>query len=167
MLQIDLRALDEGPVETVADVGPEDPLFADLEFGLDRPVAVRGRLTEAGPGRYFWKAQVGTSVALECRRCLATIGLEIAMTIEALFTTEPATDDPTVYVLEPGATACDVQPALREELLLAVPEYPLCRDNCRGLCAQCGANLNEGPCACRPEPDPRWDALRALESRDS
>jgi uncharacterized protein len=52
---------------------------------------------------------------------------------------------------------------IREELILAVPEYVLCREECRGLCPRCGKDLNEGPCACRPEPDPRWAALEALK----
>ena len=166
MLQVDLRALDEGPVETVADVEPDDPLFADLELGLRTLLAVRGRLMETGPGRYFWKAKIATTLDVVCRRCLATVGLEVAADIEALFTTEFSSDDATMYELESGATECDVRPAVREELLLAVPEYPVCRENCLGLCAKCGTNLNDGPCSCGPEPDPRWAALRALQDRD-
>ena len=42
----------------------------------------------------------------------------------------------------------DLSPLLRERLLLALPTLPLCRDDCRGLCARCGADLNAGPCGC-------------------
>ena len=166
MLQVNLRALDQGPVETVADVEPGDPLFADLEFALRAPLAVRGRLMEAGPERYFLKARIASTVDVVCRRCLATAALPVETDIEALFTLEPTPDDATMYPLEPGAAECDVRPALREELLLAVPEYPVCRENCLGLCAKCGTNLNQGPCTCGPEPDPRWAALRAVQDRD-
>jgi uncharacterized protein len=52
---------------------------------------------------------------------------------------------------------------LRENLLLSLPLQPLCRDDCRGLCPRCGANLNQEPCGCeRPPADPRMDALRKL-----
>ena len=166
MLQVDLRALHGGPVETVADVAPDDPLFADLELGLRTSLSVRGRLMEAGPGTYFWKARLATTVDVACRRCLASVGLEIEADVEALFTTESSNEDAAVYALERGATECDVRPAVREELLLAVPEYPVCREDCLGFCAKCGANLNDGRCSCVPEPDPRWAALRALQDRD-
>jgi uncharacterized protein len=56
---------------------------------------------------------------------------------------------------------------VREEFVLAAPAFVLCREDCPGLCAQCGSDLNEGPCACRPEPDPRWAVLRALQERES
>ena len=49
---------------------------------------------------------------------------------------------------------------VREEVLLALPYKPLCKPDCRGLCAQCGQDLNAGACACAPPPDPRLAALR-------
>ena len=57
----------------------------------------------------------------------------------------------------------DLRPALREQWLLNVPGYALCRDDCKGLCPTCGAELNVGPCDCAStSADPRWDALRKL-----
>jgi uncharacterized protein len=47
-----------------------------------------------------------------------------------------------------------------EDLVLALPQKILCRASCKGLCPRCGKNLNEGPCACKPEGDPRWAALQ-------
>jgi len=49
---------------------------------------------------------------------------------------------------------------VRQEAILAVPFSPQCRADCRGLCPQCGQDLNVGTCACAPPPDPRWAALR-------
>lgn len=58
----------------------------------------------------------------------------------------------------------DLGPLIREQALLAMAERPLCREECRGLCAQCGANLNEGDCACSPKVfDPRLAVLRTLK----
>jgi uncharacterized metal-binding protein YceD (DUF177 family) len=56
----------------------------------------------------------------------------------------------------------DLRPLVRDALLLELPLAPLCREDCRGLCAQCGTDLNSGPCECEPARDPRWNALDAL-----
>jgi uncharacterized protein len=54
--------------------------------------------------------------------------------------------------------------SLREQVLLAAPVKVVCRENCKGICAQCGKNLNEGACDCAPAvADPRWHALRDLK----
>jgi DUF177 domain-containing protein len=55
-------------------------------------------------------------------------------------------------------------PLVREQVLLALTDRPLCREDCRGLCPQCGANLNEKVCGCAVEKlDPRLSVLRALK----
>lgn len=57
----------------------------------------------------------------------------------------------------------NVSELIRENILLALPAKPLCREGCRGLCPQCGTNLNEGTCRCRSgSPDPRWRGLKRL-----
>ncbi len=56
----------------------------------------------------------------------------------------------------------DLTPDLREAILLVLPAHPLCRADCRGLCARCGADLNRGPCACPPREERRWSALERL-----
>jgi uncharacterized protein len=58
----------------------------------------------------------------------------------------------------------DVSPLIREQLLLALPTRPLCEEGCRGLCPQCGVNLNLKSCVCSTEKfDPRFEALRSLK----
>ncbi|HSN89588.1 MAG TPA: DUF177 domain-containing protein [Anaeromyxobacteraceae bacterium] len=58
----------------------------------------------------------------------------------------------------------DLDPILREQLILALPGYPVCGETCRGLCTVCGTNLNERDCGCeRKVPDPRWAALKDLK----
>ena len=76
---------------------------------------------------------------------------------------EPDAADEGVYPLRPEGEVVDLRPMIREELLLVVPEFPVCREDCRGLCPRCGTNLNESECDCRSaEADPRWEALRKL-----
>jgi uncharacterized protein len=56
----------------------------------------------------------------------------------------------------------DLTEDIREAIILAFSSYPICSESCKGLCPQCGANLNEGECGCRPPADARWDGLSGL-----
>jgi uncharacterized protein len=58
----------------------------------------------------------------------------------------------------------DLDPIVREQILLALPGYPVCDEGCKGLCPVCGANLNERDCGCdRRVPDPRWAGLKNVK----
>ena len=166
MLQVDLRELSGGPANTPAELGAADPLFEGLGVVLAGPVRVSGRLHAAGEGRFFWQGSLRTQMAGECRRCLAPVPMTVAADIRALFTQDPdALDDPDCYPVPRDATQIDLRPAVREELLLAVPRWVVCREDCPGLCPRCGQDLNAGPCGCPPAGDPRWQALAAFKGK--
>jgi uncharacterized protein len=58
----------------------------------------------------------------------------------------------------------DLDPIVREQLVLALPSYPVCKDSCKGLCPVCGANRNDRECGCDPHvPDPRWAGLKNVK----
>jgi uncharacterized protein len=58
----------------------------------------------------------------------------------------------------------DLDPIVREQVLLALPGYPVCKEGCKGLCSVCGGNLNERDCGCdRHVPDPRWAGLKNVK----
>jgi len=166
MLHVDLRELALGPVETRGVLERGDPRFEGLDIALGAPVVVGGRLQATGEGRFYWHGTLTTAVAGECRRCLAPVTVPVSADIGALFTQDlEALEDPDSYPLAPDATEVDLMPAIREELLLAVPRYVLCREDCRGLCPRCGQDLNAGPCGCAPAADPRWRALESLKGK--
>lgn len=166
MLRIDLRELARGPVATRGELAQGDPALEGLEATFTAPVVVAGRLQGTGEGRFYWHASLRTVVQGECRRCLVPVSVPVAADIGALFTQDPeALEDPDSYPLAPDATEIDLVPALREELILAVPRYALCREDCRGLCPRCGQDLNAGPCGCAPAADPRWRGLAALKDK--
>jgi len=59
-----------------------------------------------------------------------------------------------------------LEEAVREQVLLALPLKMICREDCKGLCPQCGQNLNEGPCSCTaPNHDLRWSALKEIRDK--
>lgn len=149
MLQVDVRDLHQGPVETLGRLEPEDQTFAGLSLDLDGPVEVKGRLAQTGDLEFFWQARVTGKLKGSCRRCLTDLVYPLDTDIEVLFSADPdAADDPSVYPLSAPVTRVDVRPAVREEVALAVSAYPLCREDCAGLCPRCGADLNAGPCRC-------------------
>ncbi|MGH7538445.1 MAG: YceD family protein [Gemmatimonadales bacterium] len=166
MLKVDLRELAKGPVDTQAEVAANDPLFEGTGAPLAGPVAVGGRLQATGEGRFYWHGTLRAAVAEECRRCLIPVTVTVTADVGALFTGDAdALQDPDAYPLPPHATEVDLRPAVREELLLALPRFVVCREDCRGLCPRCGKDLNAGPCGCAPEPDPRWKALADLKGK--
>lgn len=58
----------------------------------------------------------------------------------------------------------DLEPLAAEELVLALPQFPLCSESCKGICQHCGKNLNEGPCECEVDVvDPRWARLKEIK----
>jgi uncharacterized protein len=123
---------------------------ADASVRADRPL--RYELTvHVVSGELLVKGRLSTEAAFRCSRCAEWLRREV---------TEEAYEH--ARALEPGTESVDLTADLRESILLAFPAYPLCRKGCRGLCPQCGANLNENPCRCRPPPDARWGALEGL-----
>jgi uncharacterized protein len=167
MLRIDLAAVREGPVETSAEIATDDPLVVGAGVALAAPLVVSGRLSAAGEGKYYWQARLGTVVQTECRRCLTPVRVPLTQSLGLVFVAEEeAGQDDDVYVVPRRATALDLSEAVREELILAVPQFVECRDDCRGLCPKCGADLNAGPCGCQTEVDPRWAVLTKLRKGD-
>ena len=166
MLRVDLRELARGPVETRGELKQDDPALEGAEIHLKEPVVVGGRLQSIGEGRFYWQGTATTVIASECRRCLTPVSLPLSLQIGALFSQDPeALDDPDAYPVPPEATEVDVTPAVREELFLAAPRYALCREDCKGICPQCGKDLNAGPCGCEPTTESRWQPLKALKDK--
>lgn len=167
MLRVDLRELaQKGAVETRGELTQDDPALAGTQISLREPLVVGGRLQAISDGRFYWQGTATTVVEGECRRCLTPVATPLSLEIGALFTQDAdALEDPDSYVVAPDATDIDVTPAIREELVLAAPRYVTCRDDCKGLCPQCGKDLNAGPCGCAPTSDARWQPLKALKDK--
>ena len=105
------------------------------------------------------------SLAGECARCLEAISDETEVTFQELFVYEdhalPAEEDDEVSTLQDDLV--DLEPLLRDAVVLALPFQPLCQDDCPGLCPDCGARLADDPDHAHEEPiDPRWAALADL-----
>lgn len=95
----------------------------------------------------------------QCRRCLEPARGEVVAEVREIF--EPDPTEGETYPL--AADSVKLEPLVREAVMLGLPQAPLCKADCAGLCAECGANRNDGDCGCRQDTkDPRWAALDAL-----
>ena len=157
MLRVDIRDLQRGPVKTVGELQPDDPAFEGLDLSLVGPVSVTGQLQATSPGEYLWRGAFRGAVQTDCRRCLAEVRTVLDIAVDAaLFTSDPeAADDPDSYPLLERASHIDIRVVAREELALAFPvRLLLCREDCEGLCPNCGADLNAGACGCAAPAEP-------------
>ena len=100
----------------------------------------------------------------ECARCLEPIDDTVTVDFQELFVYgEHAADDQDDDVSRLEGDLLDLEPVLRDAVVLALPFQPLCRDDCPGLCAECGARLADDPGHRHDEAvDPRWAALQGL-----
>ena len=101
----------------------------------------------------------------ECARCLEPISDEIEVRFQELFVYDDREVDPDeeLEVSKLQDDLVDLEPLLRDAVVLALPFQPLCQDDCPGLCAECGARLADDPDHTHDEPvDPRWAALATL-----
>jgi uncharacterized protein len=100
-------------------------------------------------------------IQAECTRCLEEMVSIVTIEFSELFTPHTAEGDPETTINEGGFI--DLSPIVRDEAILAQTMQLLCKPDCKGLCAHCGQNLNEGSCDCEDtDIDPRFEALRAL-----
>jgi uncharacterized protein len=151
MLSFDLRSLTERAVTVDDTLSADDPVWQEGDPRPTSPIRVKGRLSSAGPDRFYWHGTVEGDVEIPCRRCLGDASAHVAEEAHLIFAeagAEGVEDDPDVFLLDDRSAELDLRPALREQWLLNVPGYALCRDDCKGLCPTCGAELNLGACDC-------------------
>ncbi len=136
-----------------------------------QPVRLSGTLHREPDGVAF-EGDIETVATLVCSRCLDPYALPLQLHFELLYTTEPEAtakgesrvDEDEITRTHFDGLRIDVRELISEQIYLGMPLKPLCRDECLGLCARCGSNLNESTCGCSEEPiaDPRLGALKKL-----
>jgi uncharacterized protein len=120
------------------------------------------------------KGKLSVGFELNCARCLEPVAQNVNREFELLYRplgVDAGRDELSVtdaeaeigYYQGEGLLLEDV---LREQVLLALPLKVTCREDCKGLCPQCGTNLNQGQCSCVTlVEDPRWSALKEIRGR--
>lgn len=91
------------------------------------------------------------TIDLECDRCLEPFRKELKSHFEELFYFQNLRENEDAELFLPETGYMDLDELIREYLVLEIPYSPVCREDCKGLCPQCGANLNHGNCGCQTE----------------
>ena len=168
MLLFDIRSVESKAVQVDATLPPGDEVWQQGDPVPSGPLRVTGRLSSAGGGRLYWHGRLAGDVVLPCRRCLGDTTVHLQDEAHVIFAeaSSAEAEDPDVYVLDERSNQLDLRPVVREQWLLNVPSYAVCREECKGLCPTCGKDLNEGSCDCPESRDARWEALRRVQAKD-
>lgn len=156
------------PAEFQSGVGADDAYIVIAPAHLDMDVHKDGEA-------YRVSGRVTTRLQLECGRCLESFEIPVDSPFELRYVPAPSAagvdgneremseeDLTTAYYREESIDLADL---MHEQFVLALPMKPLCSDTCKGLCPQCGTNLNKGTCDCKPAwSDSRLAVLKRILS---
>lgn len=174
---------------------PKDgaPFEEAFTLSLDKPIRHWGQVyafrtpisasvrAERVEGRIAVTISLRADAEVPCSRCLEPAGVAIIGELRYLYSLHAREDveaqrektdaqedgEEEVILLDSWEDEIDLGPLVWEVLVTALPPAVLCKDDCKGLCPQCGANLNKSACGCKPETgDPRFEVLKEMIEED-
>ena len=144
----------------------------EYDFDLKEPPLVEGRAVRVGRDMRL-RGEIKAEISAHCDRCLNEVPFPVEIPFDLFYAPAEPRDgqigerelferdlDFAVYEND----QIDLDELVLEQLELSLPSRVLCREECRGLCPQCGADLNFEQCECKPQIDPRWRALADLKT---
>lgn len=135
------------------------------EHPLSHPLEVSGEVRNAA-GALLLSAQAETTLDLFCDRCAKSFSRKKTLAIDTMVAVSLEDEENTDIILLDG-NVLDLGEVVTTAFILDMDTKNLCSEDCKGLCPGCGANLNDGPCGCKPEQDPRLAALTQLLSDEN
>jgi len=161
MIRFDVSALTKARLGTSLtlqlNTGPQalTDLKVDFLRGVIQAIRVQGGLLIRG--------SIDSQLDLDCVRCLESFVVPVTLELEETFRLSGASPTSDAPYAVSGDGWIDLAPVLRELIWVSIPLKPVCNPDCRGLCPQCGANLNIESCTCQEtQIDPRWALLKDL-----
>ena len=140
--------------------------LSDLCYGVSYPVSepvLAAGTVRNTAGVLVMTGEISTTIHGTCDRCAADFDRDVLIPIDVVLVTEMANEeneDEWVFPLE--GDSADLDDIVRTVFVLNLDFKLLCKEDCKGLCHRCGKNLNDGPCNCQKELDPRFAALKQL-----
>ena len=163
-MRLDLSSIIDRPGESINFSVSVD--LSDLVYGTSNPVSepvlATGSVRNTA-GVLVMKGSITTCIHGICDRCASDFDRQMEIPIDVVLVTELANEeneDEWVFPLE--ADCADLEDIVRTVFVLNMDSKLLCKPDCKGLCCRCGKNLNDGPCGCQKEIDPRFAALKQL-----
>ena len=140
--------------------------LSDLQYGesfpVTEPVEASGMVRNTA-GVLVMNGSIHTTIHGVCDRCASDFDAYVEFPIDVVLVTELSNEeneDEWVFPLE--GDSADLEDIIRTVFVLNLDSKLLCKPDCKGLCCRCGKNLNDGPCSCQKELDPRFAALKQL-----
>ena len=178
---IDIHELELHPIDFREEIRP-DVIDLGREVRQSSVLKTSGHadLVEEHRGKHHkiqdirLQGQLFTRIEVSCARCLEPVEQPVTRHFDLLYRplgTDKGAEELSVRDGEAEigyyqGDGLELEEVLREQVLLAVPLKTLCNERCKGLCAHCGTNLNQGQCCCAELlPDPRWAALKDLRKK--
>jgi uncharacterized protein len=164
---INVAQISEDEGLTIDHVYPAgEPRLGDGETRLVSPLGLRVRVTREG-SRVDLSGSIDSTVEFDCDRCLKPVHMPVRQSFDLAYVPPLTTGDEKALGesdLDIGfyrGDVIDLDDVVREQVELTLPMSRRCGEQCKGLCPECGARLNERTCECRAEEiDPRWATLK-------
>jgi len=168
-MKIDIQKLKNGYHCFEFETSQEDIGLTEKHVSF-KQIAIRSDV-EKNAQHILVTSHVTAVVGCACDNCLVDFEKELQDSFTVFYTTDRDVctddDDDAVHVLESTTREINLADGVRNNLLLSLPMRLLCREDCKGLCAGCGANLNSENCTCdRTAYDPRWEGLKQAFKTD-
>jgi len=170
-VRIELENLEGGKGDFARVYQPDELNPVDERVRLTAPAAVTGKVRLSG-NEVFVSGHVDTRAQVECDRCLQPVEAPVSADFTLEYITGSEYESSEVAELTEAemsvavfdGAGLDVDEIVKEQILLAVPTRMLCREDCKGICPECGIDRNTGECSCVADDiDPRWAALKNLK----
>lgn len=176
VLIIELDSLQSGSFRSSDVIKPAELNFdPNFNFKFSGPITLDFRVSTTDQLTYYVSGQVSYKLAGECKRCLKEVKQGRDCKVQGVFAfpealkkiaTEREAAD--IFPLKNKAAAIDLTNLVRECMALDYPVYILCSEDCKGMCPNCGADLNIESCQCKQESiDPRWAKLIKLSKKNN
>lgn len=170
-MRIEVEQLEGGAKPFAHLYEPDELILDDERVRLTEAPQVQGRASRKGQ-EVRLRGQITARAEVECDRCLKAVAVPVETDFDVTYipaseyaardAAELQPDDLLLSVYE--GDSIDLDEIVREQILLALPERALCREECLGLCPTCGTDRNLEACNCREqETDPRWAGLKDLQ----
>ena len=172
-MNISLLRIPAGGQDFAHQYAPDELDVSAHAFTLSEPPHISGSVKESARD-FHVTGELKAALVIVCDRCLRDLFIAVNESFKLVYAPvdeargpegEREINEQELEFAYLEGDELDLDQLIREQLELALPSRILCRSDCQGLCAQCGADMNEVACQCAAPVDTRWQALADLQKK--